>query len=429
MGATQPAKPAAGTAGAKERLPSPESVLVALSGSANSEQLILAGKRIAETTGAPWEAIHVETPEADGDAAMAARAAEALGMAASEGATIATIPAATVAGGIEIHLESSPARHIVMGAGRTSWWERVLRRSLLDALAGHPDALALHVYPRRNTPTEEGRGAARLAPPAKIPARNYAYALGLVLATLLVAEVLQLFTGTRSLDLIFLFPVIAVATRLGLPPALLAAALSVLCYNYFLIVPAFSFDARAPQNLVMSAVLVAVAAYTSIMTARMRGRLKLSDRSAGENASIAALAQRLTRDADWESTARTVCEHVHGLLKVQTIMFREVAGALAAAAAVPSSGRLGPVDQAALDWAWAKGEEAGAGTQVLSSADWQFLPLKTSLGTLAVLGLAREGGRDPVRADRRILLSTLVAQAALAHERLVLEDRMRVGPR
>ena len=261
----------------------------------------------------------------------------------------------------------------------------------------------------------------------KIPPRNYAYALTLVATTLLVAEVLQLFTGTRSLDLIFLFPVIAVATRLGLPPALLAAALSVLCYNYFLIVPAFSFDPRAPQNLVMSVVLVAVAAYTSIMTARMRGRLKLSDRSASENASVAALAQRLTRDADWDSTALTICEHVHGLLKVQTIMFREVAGKLAAAAAVPPPGPLGPVDQAALDWAWARGDETGAGTQVLASADWQFQPLKTSLGTLAVLGLARDDGRDPVRPDRRILLSTLVAQAALAHERLVLEDRMRAS--
>lgn len=406
-----------------------ESVLVALSGSVNSEQLILAGRRLAETIGTSWEAIHVETPEADGDGITGARAAEALGMAAKNGATIATIPAATVAAGIETHLESSPAKHIVLGGDRTSRWRRIWRGSLLDILMGRPDGLILHVHTRGSPAADGNSRAVPLASRAKIPARNYAYASALVLATLLIAEALQLFTGSRSLDLIFLFPVIAVATRLGLPPALLAAALSVLCYNYFLIVPAFSFDPRAPQNLVMSVVLIAVAAYTSIMTARMRGRLKLSDRSASENASVAALAQRLTRDADWETTALTVCEHVHGLLKVQAIMFREVAGKLAPAAAVPPPGPLGPVDQAALDWAWANGDETGAGTQILSSADWQFQPLKTSLGTLAVLGLAREDGRDPVRPDKRILLSTLVAQAALAHERLVLEDRIRANLR
>lgn len=88
---------------------------------------------------------------------------------------------------------------------------------------------------------------------------------------------------------------------------------------------------------------------------------------------------------------------------------------------------IGPVDQAALDWCWEHGSEAGAGTQILSAANWQFHPLKTSLGMLAVLGLARDDGRDPVRADQRVLLHTLVAQAALAHERLRLEDRMRAG--
>lgn len=409
------------------RLPPSESVLVAVSGSVASEDLVMAGKHLAETMSASWEALYIETPEVDRDGIIGARAAQALGIAAKNGATIATLPAATVADGIEAHLETSPAGHIVLGRQQASRWRRLWQASLLETLAVRADGVVLHIYPSlpalpvtQDLPTS--------AVKAKIPASSYGYAVALVLATLLVAEALQHFTGTRSLDLLFLFPVIAIATRLGLPPALLGAALSVLAYNYFLLVPAFSFDARAPQNLVMTAVLIAVAAYTSIVTAQMRGRLRLSDRSASENASIAALAQRLTRDADWESTALTICEHVHGLLRVQTALFREVGGKLAVAASVPPLSPLGPVDNAALDWAWANGEATGAGTQTVASADWQFVPLTTSLGTLAVLGLAREDGRDPVRPDQRILLSTLVAQAALAHERLVLEDRMRAKP-
>lgn len=424
MTQAQPVANAAGGSHPIGRAPPTESVLVALSGSANAENLIMAGKRLAETMGAPWEAVHIETPEADREGVKGARAAAALGFAAMNGATIASLPAATVADGIEMHLESSPAKHVVLGGEQTSRWRRLWRGSLLNALAARSDGLAVHVYTCQAALNEDPDSVPP-APAAKTPARSYAYAVALVLGTLLIAEGLQLFTGTRSLDLLFLFPVIAVATRLGLSPALLAVALSVLCYNYFLLVPAFSFDARAPQNLVMTAVLIAVAAYTSIVTARMRGRLRLSDRSASENASVAALAQRLTRDADWELTALTVCEHVHSLLKVQTGLFREVAGKVVLVAAVPPHSPLGPIDQAALDWAWTNGEETGAGTQVAASADWQFLPLKTSLGTLAVLGLAHEDGRDPVRPDQRVLLATLVAQAALAHERLVLEDRMR----
>lgn len=401
--------------------PGSDSVLVALSGSTNSERLVLAGKRLAEAYGIPWEAIHIETP---GDGSAGPDVAEALGLAARNGATIATIPAASVPSGILAHLENAPAKHIVLGGGaKGAKW--IWGGSIFDALAAQRDGLVLHVHTRESASADTIRHSPAAASLPGPPPIAYAYAVSFVAGTLLAAEVLQLFTGPRSLDLLFLFPVIAVAAWLGLRPALLAVALSVASYNYFLLVPTFSFDIHAPQNLVMAAVLSIMASYTSIVTSRMRGRVRLSDRSARENASIAALAQRLTRDSDWESTALTICEHVRSLLKVRTIMLREVGGSLEIVAADPPDASLGPLDRAALDWVWANGEEAGAGTEMLSAADWQFQPLRTSLGILAVLGLGRDDGRDPVRPDRRILLSTLVAQAALAHERLRLEDLMR----
>lgn len=413
-----------GKAGGELDSPAPP-VLVALSGSENSETLVLAGKELAEFYSAPLEAIHIETPDSEGtDSGVA----EALGFAASNGAVIATIPAATVVDGISAHLEIAPAKHVVLGGGGISRTKLPWRSSILDALARRRDGLVLHVITRAPSLVRERHSAAPSgSSPAPAPIA-YVYALAFVAGTLLLAEGLQLFTGPRSLDLLFLFPVIAISAWLGLRPALLAVAVSVIGYNYFLLVPAFSFEIAAPQNLVMAAVLVAIAIYTSIVTARMRGRLHLSDRSARENANLAALAQRLTRDADWESTALTICEYVHSLLKVRTIVFREVNGILEIAAAVPPETSIGPVDRATLDWVWANCEPAGAGTDMLSAADWQFHPLHTSLGILAVLGLARDDGRDPVRPDQRILLSTLVAQAALAQERLRLEDLMRIVP-
>jgi two-component system sensor histidine kinase KdpD len=43
------------------------------------------------------------------------------------------------------------------------------------------------------------------------------------------------------------------------------------------------------------------------------------------------------------------------------------------------------------------------------------------------MAVARLDGRDPIRADREVLYATLVSQAALAHERLLLEDRHRTN--
>lgn len=399
------------------------SLLVAISGSADSNQLVRDAHRLAAIHGLSWEALHIETPQAAHAAQGEIEAADALGLAARLGATIATIPASSVADGIALHLQSSPAQHLVLGASPRGQWRWPWHVPLVDALMAHNPDLLIHLRPHPATPAH----ILPRAPAATRPngLKSHFWAVALVAVTLLLAEGLQLFLGSRPLDLLFLFPVIAVAARHGVQPALLAVVLSVVSYNFFLLQPTFSFAPTAPQNLVMTAVLAAVALYTSAITTRMRGRLRLSDRSARENASVAALAQKLTRDSDWEATAQTICEHVHSLLKLHTIVYREVGGALVVAGAVPPGQPLGPVDRAALDWAWGHGTEAGAGTAVLAAADWQFQPLKTSLGALAVLGIARDDGRDPVRPDQRILLLTLVAQAALAHERLRLEDLMR----
>ncbi|MFV0624356.1 DUF4118 domain-containing protein [Sphingomonas sp. ac-8] len=404
-----------------------DSLAVLVSGSPGSEALVAAAERLAQSLGVPWEAVYVETPERDRTGSAGARAAEALGVAAQRGGRVATIAAATIADGILEHLKTSPATHLVLQrerpAGRGSSW----RRSLVDQIAAQTEGVTLHVVPTDAADEADDASSPRVA--SGTPLRHYALAALPVVATLLLAELLQLLTGTRSLDLLFLFPVIAVAARLGFRPALLAALLSVFCYNYFLLAPSFRFDVRAPQNWVMAAVFLAVAGYTSSVTGRMRGRLRLSDRSARESASLAALAQRLTRDADWETTALTLCEHVHALFGLHTVVFRERDGALVTAAGMPAEPRLSPVDRAALDWSWAHGEPAGAGTEAVPAADWQFQPLQTSLGTLAVLGIAREDGRDPVRPDQRVLLSSITAQGALAHERLRLEDMMRAPPK
>src|SRR3546814_18487344 len=103
-------------------------------------------------------------------------------------------------------------------------------------------------------------------------------------------------------------------------------------------------------------------------------------------------------------------------------------GMLRPVVARPPDAQISPVDQAAAEWSWTSGEPAGRGTNTLLASDWQFHPLKTGLGVLAVLGIARDDDRAPVSADKAALLATLVGQAALEHERLRLETEMRGLP-
>ncbi len=400
-----------------------ERVLVAVSELPGAEALVRTTKRLADALRAPWTAVYIETPRAeDFGTEEKARIASTLRLAASLGATIATVPAESVIEGLRAQVEGMRATQLVIGKSRRSWWFELRHGSVVEQMLRSVDGLAIHVIPAIAAPPRRGLAALRW----KARPAAYAGVVALVAATTLLAHVIQPLIGTGSIDLIYLLPVIIAASRYGLRPGLAAGILAALAFNFFFLPPLYTFTIADPQSVVTVMILIGIAAFTSRLTGSMRSRAAIGVRSARENAALAAFAQALTRMSDAQSTADTVCEEVARLLDVNAVLLAERDGGQPEiVAAAPEASALTPIDRAAADWAFKRGETAGYGTVTLNASDWQFHPLKTSLGVLAVLGVARNDGGDPVPSDRAVLLSTLVGQASLAHERLRLEDEMR----
>lgn len=415
-----PAAESPASAGPDDEVVRPGGVVLGLGDSTEAAEVIDAALRLARALDAPLEAVYVETPGSD-NADRLSKVALALAKAQESGAMVAKLPASNVADGLCEHVSSIAADYLVVGHhrkprrfgfGRGSLADQLLNRGIRSQLVLVPEP---EPQERAQRPSFGWRGA---------PAQ-YAMA-GLVVAlTTVVAALLRQTTGLVSTSILYLFPVIAIAARSGLGPTLFAVVIAVLTHNALFLQPAFAFDALAVQSWVMGAVLLVGGTYTSLLTNSLRGRVKLADRSARQSASLATFAQRLTRLADWESTAEAVCEEIGTLLAVHTVMFREIDGRLVKVADHPSGSVLEPVDHVALEWVWEHGETPGTGASGFQAGNWQFHPLSTSLGVLAVIGLARPDGGSPISADQSVLLTTLLSQASLAHERLWLEDRMR----
>ncbi|WP_019833982.1 sensor histidine kinase [Sphingomonas sp. PR090111-T3T-6A] len=403
-----------------------ERVLVAVSEQPGGDALIRVAKRLSDALRAPWSAIVIETARAEGfSEAQRQRIADVLRLAASLGATIARVPAEDVASGLIDHIAATRTTQLVIGKSRRSWWFEARHGSVVDRLLkGGPEGLALHVIPATAPAERPRRGLAPLTRGWGGPS-SYGAALALVAVTTVIDHFAEPLVGAGGLDLIYLLPVILTAARFGLRTGLFASVAAGLAYNFFFLPPLYNFTIADPQSLLTMLVLIGIAGLVSHLAGRLKARATLSTRSATENASVAAFAQALARSSTWQETASTICTEVGLLLGCDTLLLAERDGVVMVKAAAPEAAPLGPVDQAAAEWCWSRGEPAGRGTATLTAADWQFHPLKTALGTLAVLGLARDDGTDPVPADRTVLLSTLVGQAALAHERLRLEGEMR----
>ncbi|WP_288988471.1 sensor histidine kinase KdpD [uncultured Sphingopyxis sp.] len=408
----------AGTFAAGER------ILVAISEQPGSDMLVRTAKRLADGLNAPWTAVHIETGRSaafDDDARR--RIAASLALAATLGATIATVPAESVIAGLRGQIEVMRATQLIIGRSQRSWWFELRHGSVVEALIHDAGDLAIHVIPspRESPATRRGldwtRGWGRPS--------SYAVGLGLIALMTGAARLAEPWIGTGAVDLLYLVPVIVAATLYGLRPGLFASLVAALAFNFFFLEPRHTFTIADPQSVLTMLILTGVAAVVSNLAGRLRTRARIGVRSAQENASLAAFAQMLARASDRETTAAVTCEEVARLLGVRSIILAEQGGLLQPLVARPVDAAISPIDQAAAEWAWTSGEPAGRGTNTLVASDWQFHPLKTGLGVLAILGIASEDGRDPISPDRAALLATLVGQAALAHERLHLEDEMR----
>lgn len=392
-------------------------IFVVVNGSDAAIAAVQLGRQLADAYQVCWEAIVPETASSL-DEENLAKVGETLALAAQLGAAVFRLPAATVADAIEQHVKTCRKPHVVLIQEPRKLYQRVRCRSVLEQLTTSEAGIICHVV-GENSKTSVRTAATR------VPFEQYVIATAMSLFALAIVFSLRAITGTDYLSVLLIIPVIAAAASLGLRPGLLAAAISSLGFNYLFLEPLRVLDPSKAQTWLMFAALAAVATYTSKLAGTIDGRLALSDRSARESAALAAFAQELTRVADWTSTGKVVCREIRDMLQVRASLFREVNGQLCLVASDPEGANLDPLDKTAMEWAWQHKAPTGSGTTLLGDASWQFHPLSTSLGVLAVLGLAREDGRDPIPAERQVLLGTLVSQAALAHERLRLEDRDR----
>lgn len=248
-------------------------------------------------------------------------------------------------------------------------------------------------------------------------------ALSVALLTL-AAKSVEPWIGYPSIDLFYLVPVILAATLFGLRPGIATALASGFAYNFFFLPPHYSLAVHDPQDVITATVLVLVAVVTSQLAGRVRTQAKAGEQSARDNAAIASFVTMLGTLSDEAETARAICSEVARLFDVDAIMLVRDGAGLAVAATAPGRHRLDPGKIETAEEAF-RGERAGSGPATCPASEWQFWPLKGSLGTLAVLGVARTGAREPIPPGRSVMFAQVLDRAARACERLRVEAEMR----
>ena len=401
-----------------------ERIVVAISEQPGAEGLVRATKRIADALHAPWTAIHVETPRSrqlgpDDHRRIAAT----LNLATQLGGAVAMVPAAGIIDGLKEFAGDARATQIVVGKSARSRWFELWHGSVVDRLVRETPGVAVHVLPleaseptparRRGRPGEWGRPA------------GYAWTLAMIVGVTAAGLAMFRVLDVGNVALLYMLPVMAAASLFGLRTGLFAGLASSLAYNFFFLPPTGTLTVNDPENIVSIIVLLGVAVVTSQLTSRVRAQADLAAARARSNAALAGFLRQLTLLDDRIEVARTICGELGRIFDLRVVLIEDAGAGLVVTASTAPDTRLEAMELAAARWVQDTGKAAGRGSGTLAASDWLFLPLATGGRTLAVLGVAREDGSDPLRSDQLPLLTSLNDQAALALERLRLETENR----
>jgi two-component system sensor histidine kinase KdpD len=400
-------------------------LLVGIGPSAGAEQAVRAAARLAGQLNVRWHAAYVETPPlqrlgtADRDRILAV-----LKLAEELGASTAVLAHADPAVALVSQAQALNCATLVMGrthrgAWSELWLGRGFNETVMRRMARLAPALTLVEVGQADStrklltaPKTMADGAQTSAWQAHLP--RYAWAALAVVAVTLLAFPLHSVFDLANIVMLFLLVTVLVAVKLGRGPAALAAVLNVAAFDYFFVVPRFSFAVSDVQYLFMFAVMLAVGLITGQLTAGLRFQVRISSSRERRAQSLF----ELTRDLSAALVTPQVTEIGQAALQrdfggAALVLAMDDKDQLTQAANPPTD-----FDASVADWAFRNAQPAGLHTSTLSAQPWHYLPLKATMRVRGVLAIKPAQPRWLLIPEQVQQLDTLARQIAIALERV-----------
>jgi len=403
-----------------------ERILVCINSKPRSASLIRAGRRMAESMGAPWIALYVETGKhirySDEERA---HLEDHLRLAEQLGAETAVIQGDLGAGeDILAFALAHNVTRIILGKPTYSRVPAFISGSLVDDLVRLTNTIEIHVIPGEVPGKAKGRRKSLPSGAGPAPAH---FVWGAVMVAVITGVCLLLGRRFELADhvMLFILGILLVATRFGRLPSLAAAGLSVLSLDFFFVPPARSFVVRDLRHIATFAVMLLVGAVIGNLTERIRAQIRLARTREQRLRALFRLSRELTRtfgsQAMMDVSIRILAEHFQSSISISL----PGPGGRLVAHGSPKDPPLGEDELGVAQWVYDHHEAAGLGTDTLPGAHALYLPLKGSHGLIGVLGIQplATAGMETMEPDQRHLMEAFANHTALALERTILSEK------
>lgn len=397
-----------------------ERVLAVLHPGRDNDRMVRQAQRIASRLRAEWLVVYVETPARQDQRNERAAVESALSLAESLGAEAITIPGLRERDDVLAFAAQRNVTTLLMPAPTGPWWQSLAERWSLDRLVASASGIDVLVVGAADVSARPVEDTAPLAPAV---ARDWVTAIGSIAVVTGLGVLFRAWLTTTDLAMLYLLATAGAAARAKRGPAIAAAVLAILSFDFFFVPPYLTFSVSDARYILTFAVMLG----TSLVVVSLTGRLRVQTWAARDRerrtGALYALSRQLATARTLDDVAAAVIAEIRSTFSAKvSFLLVESGGALRVL------GGEGPSDEkemAVARWAAEHADAAGLGTQTLPGARAQYIPLVAGDTVLGVLGVEPDSPAQVASADRRSLLDAFRQLAALAVERVTLAEAGR----
>ena len=401
--------------------PTRESLMACIGPEPGAEKLVRSTARLAKQLEVKWHAVYVETPQLQQlPGAQRESILRVLALAQQLGAQTATLTGQSPAEQVVAYARSHNLARVVIGrSGRYRW---PFAKSFVERLAAFgPDLEVVQVgidagkAPRRAGVADEGGKPG-------FQYAGYGWAVAICTLATLVAAPLASRLDLANIVMLFLLAVVLTAVRFGRGPAVLAAFVGVLSFDFFFVPPRYTLAVSDAQYLIVFGVMLAVALIIGHLTSGLRYQARVAAHREARARALYELARELSGVLTQEQVLDISDKHIEASFHAKAVILLPDGNDTLKVPASGQAGSIPAVDAAIAQWVFDNGKPAGFGTDTLPGSRVYYAPLPAPMRTRGVLAVQPEMARLLLIPEQRRLLETFAALIAIALERVHYVD-------
>jgi two-component system sensor histidine kinase KdpD len=393
-------------------------LLVAVSPSPLSERLIRWTRRTAYNLEGEWLAVHVESPNplspTDKERLLHnLQLARELG-----GEVVSTVGSDVIEALLRVARQRNVTQIVVGKPAHTPFQDLLRGGSLVNRLVRASGEIDVYVVTGDRSESSPQPRVPRPEPHSRW--HQYLIA-GIIISIVTAINLVALpVIGYQAVGLSELLAVLLIAAYIGRGPAIFAAALTAISWDYLFIPPRFTFTVKQLEDFIVLILYFIIAIFAGNFTARIRSQERQARSYAERTTALYTLARETSTAVNMDDALRTAIAQITQVFHAPVAIFlRTPSGDLSPEPYPESTLVIDSKEFSVADWAFEKGKPAGRFTDTLAAAEAHHMPLLTPSGTVGVLSV---GVGEQLSTDEELLLDTFARQIALVIEREMLDE-------